>query len=59
MGDLDVYVWDAAANQPAPGDAGSESTDDNETFDHSGSALVRIHGYDGASAPYTLRLEAL
>ncbi len=59
-GDLDVYVFDTGTNQPAR-DAGgnvigSDSTTDNESFSHSGPALVIVTGYQGATAPYTLTL---
>ncbi len=61
-GDLDVYVWNAAANEPlieggAP--VGAESIDDNESFQHSGPALIRIHGYQASSSPYRLSLTEL
>jgi hypothetical protein len=56
VGDLDVYVMDEATMQPVKR---SESTDDNESIDHEGPALIQIVGYQGSSAPYTLRLNEL
>lgn len=59
VGDLDVYVWDEARDAALEingNKVGSESYTDNESFTHSGPALVRVHGYNGASAPYTLTL---
>jgi len=61
VGDLDVAVWDANTGGPARGSTGeivgSYSQDDNESFEHSGPALVRISGFQYASAPYRLTLE--
>ncbi|MCA9542464.1 MAG: hypothetical protein KC620_26385, partial [Myxococcales bacterium] len=63
LGDLDVYVWDAGADQPLRPDGrnvvGSDSTGDVETFEYQGRALVKVFGFRYASAPYTLSLEAL
>jgi len=60
VGDLDVYVWDTAANQPATNPdgspIGSESATDDESFTHSGPATILVYGYNGATAPYELRL---
>jgi len=61
-GDLDVFAWDVGLDQPLGGPGGpvgSQSSDDDETFTHSGPALVRVYGYQGASAPYDIILEAL
>lgn len=62
QGDIDVFVWDAASNQQvtvngAP--VGAQSSDDNETFTHSGPALVNVYGYQGASATYNIILTEL
>lgn len=61
-GDLDVYVWDEAqgrALEIGGNKVGSESYTDDESFTHAGPALIRVHGYEGASAPYQLSLTAL
>ena len=61
-GDLDVHVWDEEADGPLVIDGvvvGSETSDDNESFEHAGPALVRVLGYQGASTIYRLNLEAL
>ena len=36
---------------------GSAGQTDQETFQSSGSALIRVSGFQGASAPYQLSLE--
>jgi hypothetical protein len=62
IGDLDVYVWDVANDQPVmdgENPVGSDSTDDNESFQYSGPAIVFIYGYRGAQAPYELTLTEL
>lgn len=60
VGDLDVYVFDTTTNQPmrdAGGNViGSDSTTDNESFTHSGPALVIVSGYQGATSPYRLTI---
>lgn len=60
LGDLDVYVWDAERQRPALDESGSaigsDSTNDIETFSHSGPATLFVYGYDGATAPYTFTL---
>lgn len=60
-GDIDVYVWDTGTNQPLQQNGsriGSDSGDDNESFTHSGNAIVGVLGYRGATARYQLRLTA-
>lgn len=61
-GDLDVYVWDEAVDGPLQEGGrlvGSNGTGDVEQFEHRGPALLRVEGYQGASAPYTLTLTEL
>lgn len=59
-GDLDIYVIDESTGMvmtDAMGNPiGSESTTDNESFSHSGSALIVVVGYQGATAPYRLTI---
>ncbi|MCK6570307.1 hypothetical protein L6V77_04260 [Myxococcota bacterium] len=59
-GDLDLYQWDAARNDVAYGPngrpLGSDSADDDERFSGQGPATLQIIGYEGARAPYRLRL---
>jgi hypothetical protein len=63
IGDLEVAVWDPSTGGPmrdSNGEIlGSYSPDDNETFDHSGPALIRVSAFQSASAPYRLTLEGL
>ena len=60
VGDLDIILWDLAAGEPVLDDEGraigSSSSDDNESFEHSGPATVMIYGYQSATAPYELTL---
>jgi hypothetical protein len=59
VGDIDVYVWNPQTNQPLTqnGDeVGSDSGDDDESFMHSGPAIVKVFGYRGATAPYQVTL---
>jgi|GEM_PF-1373045 len=60
--DLDIAVWDPNTNQPlrtGAGFVGSESVDDNESFQYQGPAVVAVYGYGYASAPYEFELTAL
>ncbi len=63
IGDLDVVVWDVAGQQPKRDLAGqilgAYTQDDNETLEYEGPAILRISGYQFASAPYRLSLESL
>jgi len=62
VGDLDVYVWNEFQNAPLRQnnrDVGSYTTNNNESFEHSGPALIRIEGKRNDSAPYTLYIEAI
>lgn len=59
VGDLDVFVWDEARNQPAQQNGqviGSTGATGHEEFQHQGRVLVAVQGYQHASAPYTLTL---
>lgn len=59
VGDLDVLVWDANTNQPLVVDGqviGSTGATGVEKFAHAGRAMVGVHGYNHASAPYTLTI---
>jgi len=62
VGDLDVAVWDVNSDGPMRDGSGeivgSYTQDDNESFDHTGPALIRISGFQYASAPYNLTLES-
>jgi predicted small lipoprotein YifL len=62
-GDLDVYVWDVERDRPVTtpdGRAlGSNTYESVEEFDHAGPATIYIHGYQGATTTYVLRLTAL
>ena len=59
-GDLDLYLWDEARNAPARTLAGrligSDSADDDERLEGSGPAIVQVIGYEGAVAPYRIRV---
>lgn len=60
-GDIDVYVWDPATNQPLQQNGsriGADSGNDNERFTHQGNAIIGVLGYRGATAPYRLTLTA-
>ena len=62
LGDLDAYVWDTMTNtsfKDAAGRAvGSATSNSNETFEHSGPAIIRVGGFGNASAPYRIKLTA-
>ena len=61
-GDIDIAVWDEQNNRPlitGAGLVGSESIDDNESFQHQGPAIVTVYGYQYASAAYEFELTAL
>lgn len=63
QGDLDLVLWDTETNTAALGDdgrvIGSFTANDIETLVGSGPAVILIRGYGGASARYTLTLEAI
>ncbi len=59
VGDLDIFVWDVARNQPAQKNGqviGSSTSTNQEKFDHSGPAVIAVMPYQHSSAPYTLTL---
>ncbi len=62
LGDLDVYVWDQETDQAVIGPdgarLGSDSADDNETLEYDGPAMIRINGFNNASAPYVMTIDA-
>jgi hypothetical protein len=58
-GDLDVYAWDTATDEPlriAGNVVGSDGTGDHEEFVHQGPTLVRVVGFRQASTTYSLKL---
>jgi hypothetical protein len=55
-GDIDLAVYLPDSEQP---ETSSLSGDDNEMVEFQGRAFLTIFGYNGASAPYTLIVEAL
>ena len=59
IGDLDIIALrDGAPIVGVGGDpVGSDSDDDNEELYWSGPVTVLIYGFEGATAPYTLRLQ--
>lgn len=52
VGDLDIEALDASGERIGL----SESPNDNEQLDGTGPATLRIYGWQGAQAPYRLRL---
>lgn len=59
VADIDVYVWDALQNQPLQqgGDVvGSAGNTSHEEFTWQGPATIAVIGYQGASAPYDIKL---
>ncbi|MBV69802.1 MAG: hypothetical protein CMH52_00505 [Myxococcales bacterium] len=62
VGDLDVAVWDTSVDGPLRGQngevVGGFTQDDGEIVEHVGPALIRISGFQGASASYSLTLIA-
>lgn len=62
VGDLDVYVWNEQANAPMQRNrnpVGSFSTNNNESFEWEGPALIRVQGKRNDSAPYAFYIEEL
>lgn len=63
VGDIDLALWDAAADAPLTDPdgrpLGSFGIGDREIVVHEGPAHVQIRGYANASGRYTLTLEAL
>jgi hypothetical protein len=61
VGDLDVYAWDEANNQPLQNGqdvVGSYGTTGIEAFTWHGPTTLAVVGYQGGSAPYRLTLTA-
>ncbi len=52
-GDLDMEVLNAAGTQIGL----SETPTDNEEISGSGPGLLRVYGWEGAQAPYSLTLD--
>ncbi len=62
VGDLDVYIWNEQANAPLQQSreaVGGYSTNNNESFEWEGPALLRVEGKGSDSAPYTLYIEEI
>jgi len=58
VGDLDLYQVEMVGGQ-LQAVQGSESSDDDESLTGNGPATIWIQGYNGATAPYVLRVTAL
>ncbi len=62
VGDLDVAVWDTSVDGPLRDPngelIGGFTQADGEMFEHVGPAIIRISGFQGASASYTLHLSS-
>jgi hypothetical protein len=59
LADIDVYVWDRAQNQPLSEGGnivGSTGSTGHEEFVYRGPQIIAIAGYQGASAPYDIKL---
>ena len=56
IGDLDVSVYPVGSDQAV---VSSESSDDGEVLEYSGPAQLVVYGFNGASAPYSLTIEAV
>lgn len=59
VGDLDVFVWDEARNQPLQVNGqvvGSSGSTDQEKFEYSGRAVIAVQPFQHASVAYTLTL---
>lgn len=57
VGNLDLYLWDPAKNQPLEvnGDIiASTTNDDHETIKYHGPGTIAVQGFSHASADYTL-----
>ena len=60
-GDIDLFVWHPIREEPVSRDGrqvSAESSDDNEVLEYAGPALLRVQGFQGASATYRLTVEA-
>ena len=62
QGDLDLVLWDRQSDVAALDDdgriIGSFTAENVETLTGGGPDFVQVRGYGGASAPYTITLEA-
>jgi hypothetical protein len=59
LADIDVYVWDRGQNQPLSEGGnivGSTGSGDHEEFVYHGPQIIAVAGYQGASAPYDIKL---
>lgn len=59
LADLDVYVWDRGQNQPLSEGGnivGSTGSTSHEEFVYHGTQVIAVAGYQGASAPYDIKL---
>ena len=63
VGDLDMVLWDAENQEALRGSdglvLGAYTTESTEVFEYVGPALLRVYGFNYASAPYTLTLSQL
>ena len=63
VGDLDMVLWDAENSEAMRGAddlvLGAYTTDAVEVFEYVGPALLRVYGFNYASAPYSLTLSTL
>ncbi len=63
QGDLDVFVWDVIGSRRKTDQSGraigSDSDDDDEEFVFRLPAVIRVQGWEGATARYRIRLTAL
>ena len=63
VGDLDMVLWDAENQEALRGSdglvLGAYTTESTEVFEYVGTALLRVYGFNYASAPYTLTLSQL
>ena len=63
VGDLDMVLWDDTNQEALRGSdglvLGAYTTESTEVFEYVGPALLRVYGFNYASAPYTLTLSQL
>lgn len=63
VGDLDMVLWDETNQEALRGSdglvLGAYTTESTEVFEYVGPALLRVYGFNYASAPYTLTLSQL
>ena len=61
-GDLDMYMWHPLRDEPLQVNGrqvSSDSTTDNEMLEFDGNGILRVGGFNGASATYRLTIEAI